>query len=91
MVNITKRVICIGRGLCALKPRQGVDLMFAFYAMQTHENNFDKQATGSTFKAISGSTIREEEFVLPPYNEQIRIRHAIETIFAQLDTITAEL
>ncbi len=91
IVNLTDRKICIGRGLCALKPRQGIDLLFVFYALQTHKEHFDEQATGTTFKAIGGSTIRCEEFLLPPYNEQVRIRERIETILQQLDTISAEL
>ena len=91
VVNLTDRKICIGRGLCALKPRQGIDLLFGFYALQTHKDHFDEQATGTTFKAIGGNTIRCEEFLLPPYNEQVRIRERIETILQQLDTISVEL
>ena len=91
LVNITDREICIGRGLCSLYPKQCVDLMFAFYAMQTYQDYFDEKATGSTFKAISGNTIREAEFLLPPYEEQIRIRVALETILANLDNICEEL
>ena len=91
VVNLTDRKVCIGRGLCALKPRQGIDLLFGFYALQTHKEHFDEQATGTTFKAIGGNTIRRETFLLPPYNEQIRIRERIETILQQLDTISAEL
>ena len=91
LVNITERDICIGRGLCALYPKQGVDLMYAFYAMQTYQDYFEGKATGSTFKAIGGDTIREAEFLLPPYNEQIRIRKALENIFANLDVICSEL
>ena len=91
LVNITDREICIGRGLCSLYPKQCVDLMFAFYAMQTYQDYFDEKATGSTFKAISGNTIREAEFLLPPYEEQIRIRVALENILTNLDDICDEL
>lgn len=34
IVNITERKVCIGRGLCALKPKAGIDLKFAFYTLQ---------------------------------------------------------
>ena len=91
IVNITERKVCIGRGLCALKPTIGVDFKFAFYALQNHKANFDKQATGTTFKAIGGDIIKNEEYVLPPYQEQIRIREKIECILQLLNTITAEL
>ena len=91
VLNITEREICIGRGLCSLKPKMGIDLMFAFYALKTHKDHFEEQATGSTFKAIGGDVIREESFVVPPYEEQVRIRQRIELMFQFLDNITAEL
>jgi len=91
VVNITEREICIGRGLCALKPKTDIDFMFAYYALQTHKEHFVEQASGSTFNAVRGDTIRNESFILPPYNEQIRIREKIESVLQQLNEITAEL
>ena len=91
VINITEREICIGRGLCSLKPKNGIDFMFAFYALQTHKNHFEANATGTTFKAIGGDTIRNEMFALPPYDEQVRIRKKIESLFYELDLISAEL
>ena len=87
MVNITERKICIGRGLCCLKPKEGIDFMFAFYALQTHKDHFEEQASGSTFNAISGDTIRNELFILPPYMMQIRIRKKLENVLQQINTI----
>jgi type I restriction enzyme S subunit len=91
VVNITPRQICIGRGLCALYPKQNIDLMFIFYALQTYQERFNDKATGTTFKAIGGDTIRNEIFFLPPYKEQIRIRERLEIIFSNLDAISAGL
>ena len=91
VINITEREICIGRGLCSLKPKNGIDFMFAFYALQTHKSYFEANATGTTFKAIGGDTIRNEMFALPPYDEQVRIRKKIESLFYELDLISAEL
>ena len=91
IVNITQRKICIGRGLCTLLPKKDIDLMFAFYAMQTYQDIFEAKATGTTFKAISGSTIRDEMFLLPPYTEQIRIRKKLDELWSIIDSIRAEL
>ena len=91
VINITEREICIGRGLCSLKPKNGIDFMFAFYALQTHKSYFEANATGTTFKAIGGDTIRNEMFALPPYDEQVRIRKKIESLFYELDLISSEL
>ncbi|WP_052115555.1 restriction endonuclease subunit S [Porphyromonas crevioricanis] len=85
-VNITNNQICIGRGLCALTPFEG-NAFFYFYLLQTLQDSFDNQATGSTFKAISGEVIRNESIILPPLAEQQRIVQKIEKLFSVLDNI----
>ena len=91
VVNITQREICIGRGLCSLKPNAAINLDYAYHALTTYQSDFESKSTGSTFKAISGSIIRNELFALPPLQEQYRIVTKIEEIFAQLDAIEASL
>lgn len=91
VVNITQREICIGRGLCSLKPNAAINLDYAYHALTTYQSDFESKSTGSTFKAISGSIIRNEVFALPPLQEQYRIVAKIEEIFAQLDAIEASL
>ena len=91
VVNITQREICIGRGLCSLKPNAAINLDYAYHALTTYQSDFETKSTGSTFKAISGSIIRNEAFALPPLKEQLRIVAKIEELFAILDTIKAQL
>ena len=91
ILNITKREICIGRGLCSLKPKYEIDNKYWFYILSAYKDYFEQNATGSTFKAISGDTIKNTEILLPPINEQIRITKAISSLWNILDTITAEL
>ena len=86
VVNITKNRICIGRGLCALTPFEG-NADFYFYLLQTLQDSFDNQSTGTTFKAISGEIIRNENIILPPLAEQQRIVQKIEELFSVLDNI----
>ena len=91
VVNITQRKICIGRGLCSLYPNNAINIDYAYYALTTYQSDLESKSTGSTFKAISGSIIRNEIFSLPPLNEQHRIVAKIEELFAQLDNISAAL
>ena len=86
VVNITKKQICIGRGLCALTPFEG-NADFYFYLLQTLQDSFDNQSTGTTFKAISREIIRNENIILPPLAEQQRIAQKIEELFHVLDNI----
>ena len=86
VVNITKTRICIGRGLCSLSPFEG-NSDFYFYLLQTLQDSFENQSTGTTFKAISGEIIKNEKIILPPLAEQQRIVHKIEELFSVLDNI----
>ena len=91
VVNITKRKICIGRGLCCLRPNAVINLDYAYYTLNTYQKKFESNSTGSTFKAISKDTISNELFPLPPLAEQERIVGEIEKIFAVLDRIEREV
>ncbi len=91
VLNITDRQICIGRGLCALKPKYDVDIEYWFYILSGYKNYFEEQATGTTFKAISGDTIKNTIVPIPPAEEQVRICHRISRLYKVLDNIAAEL
>ena len=90
IVNITQRKICIGRGLCSLRPIDG-NIDFYFYLLQTLKESFEKQAIGTTFKAISGDVVKNETIILPPISEQQRIVAKIEELFSVLDDIQKSL
>ena len=91
ILNITKRRICIGRGLCSLKPKYEIDNKYWFYILSSYKDYFEQNATGSTFKAISGDTIKNTMVLLPPINEQIRITKTIYSLLSILENITADL
>ena len=90
VVNITQRKICIGRGLCTLKPLCG-ESIFYFYLLKSLTNSFERKATGTTFKAISGDLVKNEIIPLPPLAEQHRIVAKIEELYTSLDNIQKAL
>ena len=89
ILNITKRRICIGRGLCSLKPKYEIDNKYWFYILSSYKDYFEQNATGSTFKAISGDIIKNACIPFPPLSEQKRILSKINELFCLLDKITA--
>ena len=91
VVNITKREICIGRGLCSLRPKYDIDCLYWLYILSTLKDYFEENATGSTFKAISGDIIRNACIPFPPLSEQKRILSKINELFCVVDKIAAEL
>ena len=81
--NITKRKICIGRGLASIKPKQDADLMYIYYLLESPQvrEYLEDNSTGTTFKAISGKVLQELEVPLPPLSEQKRIVAKVEELF----------
>lgn len=86
-VNITKREICIGRGLCSIVPQDKMSSKFVYYWLLTLKENFERKATGSTFASISMDIIKNEKIPLPPLSEQEKIVQKIEKIFSELEKI----
>lgn len=78
--NITNRKICIGRGLCALYAKKDIDNTFLFYSLLGKQSHFEKNATGSTFKAISSKVISNTEIPLPPKFIQLAIVSELDKI-----------
>ena len=73
IINITDRDICIGRGLCAIKEKTEVDNLFLYYYLLNKKLYFEKNSTGSTFKAISSKVVLHTPIFLPPKPTQLAI------------------
>ena len=73
IINITDRDICIGRGLCAIKEKTEVDNLFLYYYLLNKKLYFEKNSTGSTFKAISSKVVLNTPIFLPPKPTQLAI------------------
>ncbi len=85
IVNITDRELCIGRGLCAVKPLAGMTEKYALYSLRCLKDTFIKKATGTTFVAITGGVVKNQIIPLPPLKEQHRIVAKIEELLPYVD------
>ena len=65
--------------------------LYFFYFLQGIEQDWQRKATGTTFSAISGKTLQDQEVPLAPLPEQRRIVAEIETQFTRLDAGVAAL
>lgn len=81
--NIADQKCCIGRGLAAVRYPDCPKYLFYFF--RSIEKELDSLGTGTTFKAISASTLKNLEVTLPPLPEQHRIVEKIEELFSELD------
>lgn len=83
--NLCRETSCIGRGLAALRPKAGMESLYFLYLLRHIEQELAEQATGTTFSAIGGSVLRNQEIPLAPLSEQSRIVAEIEKQFTRLD------
>jgi type I restriction enzyme S subunit len=89
--NLADVRCCIGRGLAAIRPCSRLPPRFLLYFLRHSDALLARQATGSTFQAISGNQLRSHPVVVPPLPEQHRIVEAIESYFTRLDDAVATL
>jgi len=89
--NLADVECCIGRGLAAITPLGGMPSKFYLYYLRHSVEDLVRQATGTTFQAISGKQLRAHEVLVPPLPEQHRIVEAIESYLTRLDDAVASL
>lgn len=90
-LNITDRELCIGRGLTAIRRYIDIDNKFFYYFIMALEEELVKKATGTTFKAVASTAIKEFLVPLPPLEEQKRIVDKIDLIMDYFDKLQQEI
>lgn len=78
-VNVAEGVLCIGRGVAALRART-CDPDFLFYAVGGLQPAFARLSQGSTFDAINGKELRQIAIPMPPLDEQRRIAEVLRAV-----------
>jgi len=91
VINITDREVCIGRGLCAITSLGNIPNNYYFYIIKAFEDYLIGKATGTTFLAVTASTVNEMIIPLPPLAEQKRIVEKVDTIMNMLDELESQL
>jgi type I restriction enzyme S subunit len=77
--NVADTKCCIGRGLAALRPKTSeLSPLYLRYFFLAFRDQIAKEATGSTFEAISRSIIENFEIPFPGRAEQDRVAAVIE-------------
>ena len=76
---------CIGRGLAALRPKEGLRSKYLLYAMRASASNLVEKGTGSTFDAVSGKDLREHKICMAHPEEQDSLIAQLESHFSRLD------
>lgn len=77
--NINNIEACIGRGLSALRCKQGIlEMKYLLHYLRANENKISDLGTGSTFKAITISELKKLQIPLPSLSEQQKIANILD-------------
>lgn len=90
-VAIAENEITTNQGFKNLLPSPLYDPSFAYFYLKYKRDYIESQASGTTFKEISGKKLGEIEFILPPLPEQQRIVAKLDEIFGHLDRVREKL
>lgn len=91
VVNMTARKICIGRGLCSIKANDSIHSNFLYYALRSQKDYFNKNATGSTFLAISSNVVKDTQISFPSKDKQIQIASELDKITEMISKYEEQL
>mgnify|MGYP000776564482 FL=1 len=80
-VAIAKNPITTNQGFKSIVPNEKVNNIFLYYLMVYNKSNIEAMGSGTTFKEVSGSTMKKVEIRIPNIDVQKRIA----SILASLD------
>jgi type I restriction enzyme S subunit len=79
-VAIAGTEVTTNQGFSSFIPKQGINNFYLAYWLWANANFFIEQATGTTFKEITKSKLRNFSLPVPPLPEQERIVNRIEEL-----------
>ena len=80
-VAIAKNEVCTNQGFKSVVPNEDTDYMFLYYLLMNNRHNIEHMGSGTTFKEVSGKTMRSIEVRVPESrDEQIRISSMLSAI-----------
>ena len=81
-VAISECEVCTNQGFKSVVPNKRTDYMFLYYLLKYNKNRIENLGSGTTFKEVSGSTMRGVEVCAPTSIEEQR---KIASILSSLD------
>ena len=83
-IAIANQEVCTNQGFKSVVPNEDTDYMFLYYLLKYNKDKIENLGSGTTFKEVSGSTMRGIEVSVPETIEeqrQIASLHQKEQIF----------
>jgi type I restriction enzyme S subunit len=84
--NIAKERCCIGRGLTAIRCKEGLSYKYLIWVLRNFEKKISSEGAGSIFDAIGKDEIKAIEFPIPPTPaDQLAIASDLERRMAHVE------
>jgi type I restriction enzyme S subunit len=89
--NLNKEKCVIGRGLAAIRPSGRVLPKYLLFVLRAFENKITSQGSGSTFGAITKTTLEKFEVPIPYPDDPARSLAEQQRIVARLEALLGEV
>ncbi len=85
-VAIAENEVCTNQGFKSIVPNDGTDYMFLYYLLLHNRNRIESMGSGTTFKEVSGTTMRGIEVTIPAEkSEQQHIASILDAIDSKIE------
>ena len=81
-IAIANQEVCTNQGFKSVVPNEDTDYMFLYYLLKYNKDKIENLGSGTTFKEVSGSTMRGIEVSVP---ETIEEQRQIASVLSALD------
>lgn len=81
-IAIAEQEVCTNQGFKSVVPNEDTDYMFLYYLLKYNKDKIENLGSGTTFKEVSGSTMRGIEVSVP---ETIEEQRQIASVLSALD------
>ena len=79
-IAIAEQELCTNQGFKSIIPNSDTDFMFLYYLLKYNKNNIEHLGSGTTFKEVSGSTMKKIEVKVPDLETQKKIAKILSSI-----------
>lgn len=89
-VAIAAKEMCTNQGFKSVIPNADTDYMFLYYLLKHNRDNIENMGSGTTFKEVSGNTMKSIKVYVPvDIDEQRRIGAVLSAIDDKIELNTA--
>lgn len=85
-VAIAENEMCTNQGFKSVIPNENIDCLFLYYLLKFNKDKIEAMGSGTTFKEVSGSTMRNIEVMIPESKKvQVRIAAILDAIDSKIE------